>query len=91
MATFRVEVEPALLDWAVTRSRIDRDQLLAKKEFATSTCGSAREAADIQRVRRFAQATHAPFGMLFLPEPPVEKLPIPDFPRSRTAALESGP
>ena len=80
MATFRVEVEPALLDWAVTRSRIDRDELLAKKEFRDFHLWVRREKLPTyNELRRFAQATHAPFGMLFLPEPPVEKLPIPDF------------
>jgi Zn-dependent peptidase ImmA (M78 family) len=80
MATFRVEVEPALLDWAVTRSRIDRDELLAKKEFRDFDLWVRREKLPTyNELRRFAQATHAPFGMLFLPEPPVEKLPLPDF------------
>ena len=80
MATFRVEVEPALLDWAVTRSRIDRDEALAKKEFRDFHLWVRREKLPTyNELRRFAQATHAPFGMLFLPEPPVEKLPIPDF------------
>jgi Zn-dependent peptidase ImmA (M78 family) len=80
MATFRVEVEPALLDWAIERSQINRDELFAKKElrdFDLWVTGTKRPT--YVELKKFAQVTHAPFGMFFLREPPVEKLPIPDF------------
>lgn len=43
----------------------------------------AWEAGDVQPTLRqlqdYAHATHAPIGFFFLPEPPVEPVPIPDF------------
>lgn len=80
MPTYRVDVEPALLDWAIARSRIDRAALYAQGALRDLPLWQTREKKPTyNQLKQFAQVTHAPFGMLFLAEPPTESIPIPDF------------
>ncbi|MCH7580812.1 MAG: ImmA/IrrE family metallo-endopeptidase [Chloroflexi bacterium] len=78
----RAELKPEMIRWARDRSRLPLDKLL--KRFPRL---EAWERGDVnptlKQVESFAKATHTPVGFLFLKEPPVERLPLPDF---RTAA-----
>ena len=76
--TTRVEVRPDLLRWACERTGHDigafedRFPHLAKwvRGEATPT---------FKQLEKLAKATYTPIGYLFLPEPPEERVPIPDF------------
>jgi Zn-dependent peptidase ImmA (M78 family) len=76
----RVAVEAALLNWALERSRKTPDTL-KKRSCCKHIDGwlSGQVQPTIKQLHDFAQATATPFGYLFLPEPPDEGLPIPDF------------
>lgn len=74
----RVAVNPILFRWARERSRIETLALIAR--FPKLPAWENAEARPtLRQLEDFARATHAPIGYFFLPEPPQEPLPIPDF------------
>lgn len=74
----RVAVNPGLLRWARERAQLEMPALASRFPKL-----AAWERGDLQptlkQLEDFAKATHAPVGYLFLQEPPVETVPIPDF------------
>lgn len=74
----RIPVNPELLTWA--RERAGLDTLALSGRFPKL---SEWEAGELQPTLRqledFARAVHVAVGLLFLPAPPDEPLPIPDF------------
>lgn len=76
--SMRVEIKPELLRWARERSGVDIDVLTHSfpKLFEWESRSSQ---PTIKQLEKFAKATRTPIGYLFLTEPPVEEIPIPDF------------
>ena len=74
----RVEVKPELLTWARERAG---SSLATLSERFPRLDGWERgeERPTLKQLEDFARATHAPVGYLFLQEPPIERVPIPDF------------
>ena len=76
--TFRVDVKPELLRWARERAGTDVDALVRKfPKYREWESGEARPT--FKQLESFAKAVHAGVGYFFLPEPPDEPFPIPDF------------
>jgi Zn-dependent peptidase ImmA (M78 family) len=74
----RIDVRPELLQWAHERSGIDDETFY--RRFPNFIKWQRREMQPtLNQLEHFAQITHTPIGYLFLPEPPVEEIPIPDF------------
>ena len=74
----RIEVNPSILNWAIERSAKDIDQLAHKFPNLLSWQNKTKQPT-FKQLEKFAEATYIPIGMLFLPEPPQEVLPINDF------------
>jgi Zn-dependent peptidase ImmA (M78 family) len=74
----RVAIKPQLLRWAYERAGFDCADLEHKfPHLAAWEAGT--DQPTLKQVEAFAKATYTPVGFLFLPDPPVEKIPIPDF------------
>jgi Zn-dependent peptidase ImmA (M78 family) len=74
----RVEIKPELLSWARQRSQLEADDL-SNRFPKLSAWEEGTVKPTLKQVEDFAKATHTPVGFLFLKEPPVETIPIPDF------------
>ena len=74
----RVEVQPRLLRWACERAGFGLDDL-AEKIPQLPAWERGEKKPTLKQLEKFARTVHAPVGYLFLQEPPVEQVPIPDF------------
>jgi len=85
----RVELNPELVRWARERAGFDLDSL-AKRFPRLAAWERGAVHPTLKQIERFAKAMHAPVGYLFLPEPPIEHIPIPDF-RTRGSEYREHP
>jgi Zn-dependent peptidase ImmA (M78 family) len=76
----RVPVSPAILDWATQRSQRFGEHVDIESKFPKLSEWIAGEIQPtLPQLEAFARATSTPLGYFFLAEPPVERLPIPNF------------
>ncbi|MCI0536155.1 MAG: ImmA/IrrE family metallo-endopeptidase [Verrucomicrobiales bacterium] len=89
----RVAINKDLIRWAVERSGQEESALVERfPKLPQWESGTVQPT--FKQLEDFAKATLTPFGAFFLPAPPQEKLPVPDFrtmrdqrPRRPSAAL----
>ncbi len=83
----RVEVAPAILNWAITRSGRPRAEFeRAFPKLHVWLAGQAKPT--LRQLEEFARTAHAPVGYLFLSEPPQERLPLADLRSAPREATE---
>jgi len=84
----RVAVSPKLVQWARERAHLDVAALAARfPKLPEWERGEVQPT--FKQLEAFANATHVPFGYLFLPEPPQIPMPIPDFRTLQNQQLHS--
>src|SRR3989304_2122466 len=74
----QIHIKPELIRWA--RDRAGFSPVMLQKYFPKLEKWERGEAQPtLRQLENFAKKTYTPFGYFFLPDPPEEKLPIPDF------------
>jgi Zn-dependent peptidase ImmA (M78 family) len=73
-----VQIDPEIIRWAIDRAGYDLDEFFAKLPNAEKWIAREKNPTPRQ-LEEFSKKVHLPFGYLFLPEPPKERLPIPFF------------
>lgn len=74
----RVQLNPGLLRWARERAGFDLDYL-AKRFPRLGLWERGETNPTLKQIEKFAKAVYVPVGYLFMPKPPIEHIPIPDF------------
>lgn len=84
-----IDLQPRLLEWARHRARFTEEELAVKMGVTVEKVAEweTEGRLTLTQAEKLAKVTHTPFGYLFLPEPPDEKLPIPDLPDAESAKL----
>lgn len=83
-----VNIKPDMITWAIVRAGFDLEDFIATKFPRVQDWLEEKKKPTVKQLEDFSHKVHVPFGYLFLPEPPVEKLPIPFFRTGRGAAKQ---
>jgi Zn-dependent peptidase ImmA (M78 family) len=86
--TLRVQVDPQFYPWAIHRAR--KEIAAVARSFPSLPAWiKGSRAPTMKQLESFAAAMHVPIGFFFLPEPPIEPLPIADFRAVAGRVIES--
>ena len=75
---FMFRYRPRCLSWACKRAGHDVEYFARRIPQLTSWIQQEKQPT-LNQLEKLARVTHTPFGYLFLPEPPHEPLPVPDY------------
>lgn len=74
----RIPINPELLTWAISRAGLEVLDLTGRFPKLPEWLSQDIQPT-LRQLEQFARAVYVPIGYLFLPKPPEEPLPIPDF------------
>jgi Zn-dependent peptidase ImmA (M78 family) len=77
----KATVKPVLLQWARERASLTTEDFAQRLHVRPERIAEWEVTGELtlKQLEDVARVSHTPVGYLFLPEPPIEKLPIPDF------------
>ncbi|WP_340540169.1 hypothetical protein [Nocardioides sp. GXZ039] len=81
----RVAASPDLLTWAAGSAGWDDET--AHRRAPNLAAWLSGSKPTVKQLEKFAHDTHAPFGLLFLDQPPEERSPIPDMRMLRNESI----
>src|SRR5690348_2373693 len=86
----KLNLSTTCLRWARERARLSLSDLAAKMHVDEEKVQAWETGGQITLAQadKLAHVTHTPVGYLFLPEPPVEQLPVNDFRTVGTQRIE---
>jgi len=81
-----VVVGANMITWAITRAGFELQEFSAQVPKVQEWINGTKKPT-VKQLETFSKKVHLPFGYLFLPEPPKEKLPIPFYRTNNTPAI----
>jgi Zn-dependent peptidase ImmA (M78 family) len=82
-----VNINANMLTWAIARAGYDLREFIHKVPHIIEWVDGDKKPT-IKQLEDFSKKVYLPFGYFFLPEPPIEKLPIPFFRTNNTQATQ---
>jgi len=73
-----VDINANIITWAIARAGYELQEFLAKVPIVQKWIVGEKKPT-VKQLEKFSKKVHLPYGYLFLPEPPKERLPIPFF------------
>lgn len=87
MGAQRLHIEPGVLSWVIERRGGDVNDY-CRKDAKFDKWLKGEQDPTFRQAEEFAKSNYVPMGYLYLPEPPVETMPIPFF-RSKKKKVEN--
>jgi Zn-dependent peptidase ImmA (M78 family) len=82
-----VNINESILTWAIARAGFEFHEFTEKVPDVLKWLEGEKKPT-VKQLEDFSKKVHLPFGYFFMPEPPIEELPIPFFRTNNTQATQ---